>query len=103
MTFLALNVQKSYLIQEKSQLEYKEMVASNNYNYVTSKLSTLASDDNVDMESNAVKQLEHMQELYDSEKGSIESQLEVLNAQIESFQKAVSTNIKSECKLSISV
>lgn len=103
MTFLALNIEKTSLIEQKSQLEYQEMIYTNDYDYVTSKLSELASDQSIDTESPYMKGLQAQQQFYDSKKNSIESQLEVINGQIESFQKAVSTNIKSECKLTISV
>lgn len=40
---------------------------------------------------------------YNSQKDGIESQLKIINPQIESLDKAIDTNVKSECKLSISV
>lgn len=103
MTFLALNIDKSYLIQEKADLEYQEMTITNEYNYVTSELADYASNEKNDMESAYAKALENYQKLYDSQRQAIESKLEVINAEIESFGKAVSNNIKSECKLNISV
>lgn len=103
MTFLALGIEQSSLIEQKSQLEYLEMIYTNDYDYVTGKLADLAADQNIDMESRAIKQLQAQQQFYDSKKASIESQLEVINAQVESFEKAKNTNIKSECKLNISV
>lgn len=104
MTFLALNIQKSSLIEQKSDLEYQEMVYTNEYDYVTSRLADLTSDSSVDLSNNReAAKLQALQQFYDSKKNSIESQLEVINGQIEGFQKAVSTNIKSECKLTISV
>ena len=103
MTFMALTMQKGYLVTQKSQLEYQQLVATNNYNYVTSQLTTLAADDNTDMESNSVKQLEYYQEMYDTQKESIDSQLKVINTELESYQKAIENNVKTECKLSVSV
>lgn len=103
MTFLALNLDKSYLTQEKSELEYKEMTITNQYNYVTESLADYSSDSKADMNSAYAKKLESYQQLYDSQKSAIESKLQVINAEIESFDKAVQTNVKSECKLSISV
>jgi len=103
MTFMALTMQKSYLTTQKTQLEYQQLVATNDYNYVTSQLTTLASDDKTDMNSNAVKQLEYYQEMYSTNRESIDSQLKVLNTELESYGKAIEQNVKSECKLSISV
>lgn len=103
MTFLALSIQQSSLMEQKSELEYLEMIYSNDYDYVTGKLADLASDQSVDMESRAVKALQAQQQFYDSKKASIESRLKVINAQLESYDKAVTQNVKTECKLSISV
>ena len=103
MTFLALNLDKSYLTQEKSEFEYQEMTITNQYNYVTEQLADYSNQKDADMGSPMAKKLESYQQLYDSQKSAIESKLEVINAEIESFDKAVQTNVKSECKLSISV
>lgn len=103
MTFLALNIEQCALTQQQSQLEYQEMIATSNYNYVTSQLTQLESDSSIDMDSPQVQALENYQELYDSQKTSIESQLKVINTEIDSYSKAVDTNVKSECKLSVSV
>lgn len=102
MTFLALDSQKMFMTQQKSQLEYQETVLSSNIQLITKNLADLAAAD-VDMEDSRVKKLEYYQEMYEQQQGSIESQLKVINSEIESFDKAVTTNIKSECKFSISV
>lgn len=104
MTFLSLGIEKSSLMQEKSHLEYEESVIVNELNYVTEEMADVAGEDDVDLENNPYyEELQHYQELYNSKKEGIESQLKTLNAEIESYDKAVDTNIKSECKLSISV
>lgn len=104
MTFIGLGIETSSLTQQKSQLEFEESIIVNEYNYVTEEMSEIASDGDTDLENNAYyQQLEHYQELYDSKKNAIETQLKTINAEIESYQKAVDTNIKSECKLSVSV
>ena len=106
MTFLALNIDKGYLVQEKADLEYQELVITNEYNNVTDDMaaySEKASNSNKSLENDStMKELESYQQLYDSQKSAIESKLEVINAEVESFGKAVDTNIKSECKLTIS-
>lgn len=108
MTFLALNIDKSYLIHEKSDLEYQEMIITNEYNYVTDAMSDYATEasqggSNKSVDDATMAALQAQQQLFDSQKKAIESKLEVINAEVESFTKAVSTNIKSECKLNISV
>lgn len=104
MTFLSLGIEASSLMQQKSELEYEETIIVNQYNYVTEEMAEVAGDDDVDLENNRYYQeLERYQELYNSKKGAIETQLKTINSEIESYQKAVDQNIKSECKLSISV
>src|SRR5574344_725137 len=100
MAFMALSIQHAMLVQQKTQLEYEEMVASNHYDYVTSQLSSLEQN-NCDMESSQVKALENYQELYKSKQSTIEAQLEEINAEISSFEKAQDTNIKNDCKFTI--
>lgn len=104
MTFLSLGIETSSLMQQKAELEFEETIIVNQYNYVTEEMAEVSSDEHDDLENNPYYQeLEHYQELYNSKKGAIETQLKTINAEIESYQKAVDTNIKSECKLSISV
>lgn len=103
MTFLSLGIEKSCLIQQKDLLEFEEMIFTNNYNEVTSELSSYLSQDGASSSDAAACQLEAQQELFDSKKTAIEAQLETINAELDSYDKAVQTNIKSECKLSISV
>lgn len=103
MAFLSLAIEKSYLTIEKTQLEYQEMVISNQLNTITSQLTNFLSEDGADADCAYARALENMQEQYDTQKESIESQLKVINTEIDSYEKAVQNNIKSECKLNISV
>lgn len=101
MTFLALGIESSLLMQQKDQLEYEEMVYVGDYNEITSELGNAQGATNPN--DRLIAQLEAQQQLYDSYKSSIETQLKVVNAEIDSYGKATDTNIKSECKLSVSV
>ncbi len=103
MTFLSLSIEKESLTMEKSMLEYQEMVLSNHLNTVTGQLSDYLCANENSSEDSYAQSLQAQQQLYDSQKGSMESKLKVLNAEIESYDKAITTNIKSECKLSLSV
>ncbi len=98
MTFLSLNIEKSFLTTQKSQLEFEEMCLMNKYNSVTEELSDYLEDDDNSSDDDEAKYLQNLQEYYDTQKGSIESQLKELNTEIESYTKAVETNIKDECK-----
>lgn len=115
MTFLALNMNTCFLIGEKSDLEYEEMIWSNKYEKVTSEmadrqqeLSSTKSSSTTSGSSNTLdndpqlQEYKSEQDLYESKKESIESRLKIITAELESYQKQVDTNIKSECKLSTS-
>jgi len=101
MTFIAANIQKNYMVLQKSQLEYQSIVTSSNSQLITQRLATLAAQPNVDMESPFAKELQYRSQLLTQQQASIDSQLKSLNAQIESFQKLVDNNIKNDCKLNL--
>jgi len=108
MTIMALDVQKNYLTLEKSDLEYEMEVCSSQKSTVSNGLTTLATqhsnDSSFDMDTNPqALVLEQLQKMYDTQSSSIDSQLKAINSQIESFQKTIDNNVKTECKLSISV
>lgn len=105
MTFIALGIEKSALTIQKSQLEYQEMILSEELNTVEAQMQELtdAAGSNTNItDTSAYKTLELQDERYNSQKDSIETQLQSINAEIESYDKAVQTNVKSECKLTIS-
>lgn len=108
MTYIDLNVDKSSLIIQRDQLQYREMILSEDLNSITREMADIteehSGDDEYDPDSDLeMKQLEYEQQLYDSQKASLETQLKELNAEIDGFDKAVDTNIKQSGKISISV
>lgn len=103
MTFLSLGIDTAVLTQEKDQLEYEEMGIVSQYNQVTNQLAYYSAQDQKNNTTTDTSSLEAYQQLYDSQKTQIESRLKVINAEIESYQKAQDTNIKSSCKFSVSV
>ncbi len=108
MTVLALGVETNYLTLEKSDLEYQDMVCGSEKLMVSTKLSNLAAananNDSFDMATNPqALALQAFQKMYDSKSASIESQLKVINAEIDGYKKAIDTNVKNDFKLNISV
>ena len=102
MTYLAIDTQKNFLVLQKSQKEYQQVICSSKLNNVTESLAMLANK-GADMDSNEAQALQYYQEMYDQQNATLETQLKAINAQIEGFQKIVDTNIKTDCKLNISV
>lgn len=103
MTFLSLSIEKSVLTQEKNEYEYELIVATDNYNYAAKLVGILDDDTTIDKTSEEYQELQAFEQQYDRQKAVLENQLEAINAELESFDKAVQTNVKSECKLTISV
>lgn len=103
MAIFSFAIEGSTLTLEKNRLEYEEMILSRQVEGITEELSDYLADDDADAESAYAQYLEQQQEMYDSKKDSIESQLKVINAELESYDKAVDSGIKRECKLSLSV
>jgi len=103
MTILALNMSACYLMGDKSELEFQEMGLVTEYNDTTEEMTSYLDDSSHKSSDSQYARLQSQQQEYDSKKTSIESQLKVINAEIEGYQEAVKSNVKSECKLSISV
>lgn len=106
MAFIALEIGKISLIQQKSYLEYELMITTDNYNYVTDEIADIKKDYGKDTDS--LENNQNYQDLQDYEaeleiqKEALGGQLEELKNEIDSYDKAVSNNIKSECQLGIS-
>ena len=101
MGFLDLSIEKSSLITQKNDLEYQELILGQQENDITQQLSDYLSQDGA-TEDAFSKSLEADQQIADSKKATIDSQLKLINQEITDYDKAVDTNIK-ECKLSVSV
>ncbi len=100
MAFLSLGIEKSFLTLEKSGLEYEMMMYENEYNEITEEINDYYSEECDD--EDALAYLQNQQEYYDSKKEGIESQLTLINNEIESYDKVIGENIKKSCKLSFS-
>lgn len=106
MTFISLDVQKNYMILQKSTLEYQELVVQDNKQYAETQMANeqavlTAKGTPMDTTSYAYMQYQIKDQAYDQQIASIESQLKTLNANIESFGKVIENNIKDECKLKL--
>lgn len=102
MAFLTLNIEKNAMMIERTQLEYQQMIFQNYYNDVLEEMTGYLQDGNTDTESAKMKELQTLQQYYDTQKSSVESRLKLLNQEIESFDKVIGENIKNTCKLTYS-
>ena len=106
MTYIALDVQKNYMMLQKSTLEFSELTVQDQKQYAETQMANqqsilTAKGTPMDTTSAAYMQYQIADQAFDQQIASIETQLKTLNANIESFQKVVDTNIKSECKLNL--
>lgn len=135
MTFLALNINATFLMSQKSDLELEEMKFGNKYDEIVQEMSqyeesksnssssssssgtscgyndftSYEEDDSSSSSSSSsdddpyLASLAAQEKYYESKKATIESQLKVINNELESYQKAIENNVKSECAFKISV
>lgn len=124
MTFLVLAMNAEALISQKSDLEYQELVYNNEYTSLTEEETSYLAEKNQSSNgangtnganganNNSSADLANDQELqyikaqesfYMNKKTAIETQLKAITESINGYKEAAKENIKSECKLSISV
>ena len=100
MTIMVPILQRNALTLQKSQLEFRSMVTSSNAQNLSSKLASLAAT-GADMESPAAKQLEYTSQLFTQQQAAIDSQLKVMNTNLDGLNKLIDGNIKNDCKLNL--
>lgn len=107
MTYICLGIDKISNIQDKNLLTYQEMILNMDLNRITQKMSDITAehsgDDDYDPDTDAdMRELQYQQQIYDSEKEAIETQLKELSGMIDSEGKALDQNVKSETTFKIS-
>lgn len=123
MTFLVLAMNAEALISQKSDLEYQEVIYSNEYDSLSEEETSYLAEKNQSNGTNGangtngtsntsstdlandseLQYIKSQESYYMNKKTSIETQLKAINASIDGYKEAAKENIKSECKLSISV
>lgn len=110
MTFIALDIQKNYMLQQQSSLQFRQLCISDNKQFAQqgmaleqqkSAANVAAGGQPIDTSTGAYAVYYAQDQLFTQQMASIESQLKALTAQIETFGKAVDNNIKNGCKLNI--
>ncbi len=110
MTFLAIDAQKSLFTLQKSQLEFEQMLVLNQVNwctkqmnYVTQQYSELYGDDSdKDPEDDPYFiELQQTEEQLQTRKSNLDSQISLLNEEINSSKTMINNNIKSSCGLNL--
>lgn len=108
MTFLAIDSQKSLFTIQKSQLQFEQTLVMNHANWVTKEMAAISeqyaseeSGEN-DLEDDPYYQLLQQQEEYlTTRQKSLDSQISLIDNEINSMKTMVTNNIKSSCTLNL--
>ncbi len=102
MSFLALDAQKSLLTLQRNQLQLELMQNMSAANLVTKEMQVImkSNPDGYDTDANYLY-YEQMDEMYSTEKDSIESQITAIDNEISSLKTMVTNNIKNTCSLNL--
>ncbi len=111
MTFLAIDAQKSLFTLQKSQVEFEQMLILNQVNWCTKQMNTItqtynemedAGQDPGDPEDDPYFiQLQQMEEQLQTRKSNLDSQITLLNEEINSCKTMTNNNIKQACGLNL--
>ena len=105
MTFLAIDAQKNLFTLQKSQLQFEQTLVMSRANYITKQMGYRAQeleDSEMDVDNDPTYQMLQQQESYlETRQDSIESQITILDNEINSIKTLVTNNIKSACSLNL--
>ena len=110
MTFLAIDAQKSLFTLQKSQVEFEQMLILNQVNWCTKQMNTITQTynemygDDSDMDPSEDPyfiELEQMEEQLQTRKSNLDSQITLLNEEINSCKTMANNNIKQSCGLNL--
>lgn len=106
MTFIALDIQRNYMMQQQSALQFKEICIQDNKQYAQTQMANEQSKASkagttLDTTTGAYAVYYSQDQLFTQQIASIETQLKALQSAIESFGKVEDNNIKNGCKLNI--
>ena len=99
MTFCVGQATLLSLTMQKSDLEYKILSISNKRQIIAYQTAALAGSDT---DSPEMAQLQAIDQVYELEQTSLETQEKMVSAEFDGVQKMVENNIKKDCKLNLS-
>ena len=99
MTMCVLNARLLSLTMQKSDLEYKILAINNKRQIISYQTAALAD---VDMDDPSMTQLQALDQVYELEQTSLETQEKEVSAEFDSVQKLLENNIKKDFKLNVS-
>lgn len=105
MTFLAIDAQKNLFTLQKSQLQFEQTLVMSRTNDITKQMGYRAQeleDTDMDVDNDPTYQMLQQQESYlQTRQDSLDSQMSILDNEINSLKTLVNNNIKSSCSLNL--
>lgn len=111
MTFLAVSSQKSLLTLQQSQLEFEQVLVTNQVNWCKKQMDNKTQEyaelqeqyeDYPDVDTDPYYiQLQQMDEQLQTRQSSLDDQIALMKQEITSFKTMVQNNIKSDCGLNL--
>lgn len=105
MTFLAIDAQKNLFTLQKSQLQFERTLVMSRANYITKQMGYRAQEledkeINTDDDPTYI-QLQQEESYLETRQDSLDSQISLMNDEINSLKTLVQNNIKSSCTLNL--
>ena len=102
MSFLAIDAQKNYFTLQRNQLQFEMTVIMSEANRNTKNMDAIKKENPDEYEEDEnYMYYEQLDEMLETEKDSIESQITLLDNEISSLKSMVSNNIKNSCGLNL--
>ena len=105
MTFLAIDAQKNLFTLQKSQLQFEQTLVMSRANYITKQMGYRAQeleDKEIDTDDDPTYiQLQQEESYLETRQDSLDSQISLMNDEINSLKTLVQNNIKSSCTLNL--
>lgn len=105
MTFLAIDAQKNLFTLQKSQLQFERTLVMSRANYITKQMGYRAQeleDQEIDTDDDPTYiQLQQEESYLETRQDSLDSQISLMDNEINSLKTLVQNNIKSSCTLNL--
>ena len=100
MSFLAIDAQKAYFTLQRNQLQFEMTVVMQTALQNQKAMDAMKGEENYEDDPNYIA-YEEMDELLETEKDSLDSQIQLLDSEISSLKTMVNNNIKNSCTLNL--
>lgn len=111
MTFLAVDSQKSLFTIQKSQLQFEQTLVMNQANWVTKEMAYISQQYSENQDGNQADSsleddpyyitLQKQEEYLTTRQKALDTQISLIDNEINSMKTMVTNNIKSSCTLNL--